>query len=58
MNAGYKPDYADALRTGEREEEDQEPYCRECGSEELAYLEQYASGSEYKCRACGKVQQW
>lgn len=56
MTAGYMPSRADAVRTGEREEEDQEPYCHECGSEDLAYLEQYANGSEYKCRVCGKVQ--
>ena len=59
MTAGYKPDHWDAVRTGEREEEDQEPYCRECGGDDLAYLEQYADSSgEYKCRTCGKVQQW
>ena len=56
MTAGYKPDHLDALRTGERVEEDQDHYCRECGSEDLAYLEQYANGSEYKCRTCGTVQ--
>ncbi len=39
-------------------DEDTEPYCRECGSEDLAYLEQYANGSEYKCRVCGTVQMW
>lgn len=37
-------------------DEDTEPYCRECGSEDLAYLEQYANGSEYKCRVCGVAQ--
>ena len=40
------------------DDEDTEPYCRECGSEDLAYLEQYANGSEYKCRVCGTVQMW
>ena len=46
----------DAVRTGERDEEDQTPYCHECGSEDLAYLEQYATGREYMCRVCGKAQ--
>lgn len=46
----------DAVRTGEREEEDQAPYCHECGSEDLAYLAQYANGREYMCRVCGKEQ--
>lgn len=41
-----------------RAEERGQPYCRECGSENLAYLEQYANGSEYKCRVCGTVQMW
>ncbi len=39
-------------------DEDTEPYCVECGSDDLAYLEQYANGSEYKCRVCGTVRIW
>lgn len=39
-------------------DEDQEPYCRECGGDDLSYLEQYANGSEYKCRSCGTTQMW
>ena len=35
---------------------DTEPYCRECGSENLKYLDQYANGCEYECRKCGTVQ--
>jgi hypothetical protein len=46
------------LRTGESGEEYKEPYCRECGSEDMAYLEEYANGREYKCRVCGTVQMW
>lgn len=30
-------------------------YCRECGSERLAYVEQYASGEEWRCKDCGTV---
>jgi len=54
-NAGSAKQYA--LRECRAEERGQ-PYCRECGSENLAYLEQYANGSEYKCRVCGTVQMW
>jgi DNA-directed RNA polymerase subunit RPC12/RpoP len=39
-------------------DEDAEPYCVECGSDDLAYLEQYANGSEYKCRVCGTERIW
>jgi len=31
------------------------PYCRECGSESLAYVEQYANGADWKCRDCGTI---
>lgn len=34
---------------------DFEPYCRQCGSEDLAYVEQYADSKEYKCRECGSL---
>jgi predicted RNA-binding Zn-ribbon protein involved in translation (DUF1610 family) len=37
---------------------DNVPYCRHCGSERLAYREQYANGSEYQCRECGEVLMW
>lgn len=47
--------YEQQQRDGGSDEE-QEPYCRECGSEDLAYVEQYANGREYKCRVCGNVQ--
>lgn len=29
-------------------------YCPDCGSENLAYLEQYACGEHWKCKDCGK----
>lgn len=32
--------------------EDDHPYCRECGGEQLAHLETYANGSEYSCKEC------
>ena len=32
-----------------------EPCCRQCGSEDLAYIEQYADSKEYKCRECGSL---
>jgi hypothetical protein len=32
---------------------DFDPYCRQCGSDDLAYIEQYADSKEYKCRECG-----
>lgn len=50
--------YEQQQRDGGADEEDTEPYCLECGSEDLAYLEQYANGSEYKCRVCGTVRIW
>jgi hypothetical protein len=37
---------------------DSVPYCRHCGSERLAYREQYANGREYQCRDCGEVLMW
>jgi hypothetical protein len=32
----------------------EERYCIECGSEDLAYVERYANGYQYKCRGCGQ----
>jgi hypothetical protein len=40
------------------QQDEQAPYCYECGSEDMAYLEQYANGSEYKCRVCGTCKVW
>jgi hypothetical protein len=34
--------------------ETEEMYCNECGSEDLAYLENYACGTHWKCRDCSK----
>ena len=28
------------------------PYCKDCGSEDMAYVEQYADTTEYQCRVC------
>ena len=39
-------------------DEDTEPYCIKCGSDDLAYLEQYANCSAYKCRMCGALRFW
>jgi DNA-directed RNA polymerase subunit RPC12/RpoP len=39
-------------------DDDEDIYCRECGSDNLKYLETYANGSEYKCADCGTVQMW
>lgn len=36
----------------------EDPYCRECGSDNLTYVEQYANGIEYRCRVCKAVQMW
>lgn len=58
MTAGYRPDYWDAVSTGEREEDQQEPYCRECGSESLEYLETTAEAGHYKCKRCGQEVSW
>ncbi len=30
------------------------PYCKECGSEDLSYIDQYANGEYWKCKDCGK----
>lgn len=30
-----------------------EPLCRECGGENMQYVEQYASGEWWKCGDCG-----
>lgn len=51
----------DAFRGEMRSDEepaDTGPYCIECGSTDLAFVEQYADGSDYRCRGCGNVAQW
>lgn len=30
------------------------PYCGDCGGTDLSYIDQYANGSEWRCKACGK----
>jgi len=41
------------------ENEDQEtPYCINCGSEDLAHLGLYANGDEWKCCNCGDEFMW
>lgn len=37
---------------------DEQPYCRECGSEELAYEYECASGRVFKCKHCGHTFQF
>ena len=32
--------------------EEKEPYCDECGNEDLAYLGNYPNGENWKCREC------
>lgn len=49
--------YEQQQRDGGADQET-EPYCRECGGEDLAYIEQTADGEYYKCRACGHVGAW
>jgi len=39
-------------------EPDDEPYCTECGSETLAYLDQCASGENWQCKDCGNEFIW
>jgi len=34
---------------------EEEIMCSDCGSDNLAYIEQYANGCEYQCRDCDKV---
>lgn len=34
-------------------EEEDIPYCSECGCEELAFGDRKANGTEAKCRGCG-----
>ena len=46
--------YEQQQRDGGADDET-EPYCRECGGQDLAYIEQTADGEYYKCRACGQV---
>lgn len=36
------------------EKEENAPYCRDCGSENMAYVEQHADSTEYRCRDCGE----
>jgi NADH pyrophosphatase NudC (nudix superfamily) len=36
-------------------EDDKDPYCAECGNDDLLYLDQYANGAEYKCKKCNNV---
>ena len=35
------------------EEEENDPYCRECGSESLGHIENYSNGTEWRCLDCG-----
>jgi len=39
-------------------EPEPEPYCTECGSEKLAYVDQCASGDSWKCDECGNEFIW
>ncbi len=45
-----------ALKNSNQEtvELDNTPYCSDCGSEDLAYLDQYANGEYWRCKECGK----
>lgn len=40
-----------------REERD-EPYCRECGCMQLAYIRTVANGDEWQCKDCGHLSLW
>lgn len=42
-----------AVQILKNQDSEEFPYCIECGNDDLAYVEQYANGYEYKCRACG-----
>ncbi|HYH14949.1 MAG TPA: hypothetical protein VD794_07010 [Flavisolibacter sp.] len=33
-------------------EKDNEPYCTNCGGDNLAYIEQYACGEHWECKDC------
>ena len=36
------------------EDSETEPYCIDCGNNDLAYIAQYANGNYWKCRECDK----
>lgn len=59
------PKFLEWLSTGEytllpepisptEEEDGKDPYCTECGCEDLQFLETYASGDYYRCPNCKK----
>lgn len=33
--------------------EEDTPYCGDCGGTDLSYIDQYANGPEWRCKACG-----
>lgn len=37
------------------EPDENEPYCTDCGSTDLKYLDQYANGQHWECKDCGKT---
>lgn len=41
-----------AVQSLKNPDDEECPYCTECGSENLAYLAQYANGNHWKCREC------
>jgi hypothetical protein len=40
------------------DDEEKQPYCTDCGSNDLNYLDQYANGEYYECKECGKQFIW
>ncbi len=54
IKKSIKPQYLEIFSTTE----DAEPYCDECGSENLAYKYSYANGDEWQCRDCGNMFIW
>jgi len=40
------------------DKEDDEPYCVECGGDDLAFLAQYANGDHWECKECKNKFMW
>lgn len=36
------------------EDEENKPYCTDCGNEDLEYIDQYANGDFWRCKECKK----
>lgn len=64
----YKLNQANGVSTGDElvlpiqsvvcsalpEDEENKPYCTDCGNEDLEYIDQYANGDFWRCKECKK----